>query len=340
MSLLGSTVNSSVVRTLTAALDGWPSPPRVWLIAVSGGADSVALLHACREVQSVASSHLHVLHVDHQLREESATDAAWVAELCAKYDLPCTIERAATDLRQTSEGLEEAARELRLASYERVARNIGAEVVLLAHTADDQAETVLHHMTRGTGLRGLAGIPLSRPLADGIQLWRPLLTMRRSALRDYLKGLGQEFREDHSNRDESLTRNRLRHTVLPLLEKACNPQVIEALCRLAEQANETQAWLKDEAQRGLTHVILDRTPEQVRFHCEALAPWAPVLIRECFVQLWTEQGWPRQGMTAAHWRSLYEMTQEWGPAARDLPGGCTARRRAGLLMLTGPAKFR
>lgn len=298
------------------------------------------MLHACREVQPVASSLLHVLHVDHQLREESTTDAAWVADLCAKLDIPCTIERATADLRQADKGLEEAARELRLASYERVARNIGAEVVLLAHTADDQAETVLHHMTRGTGLQGLAGIPQSRTLADGIQLWRPLLTMRRAVLRDYLKALGQEFREDRSNMDESLTRNRLRHTVLPLLEKACNPQVIEALCRLAEQASETQAWLRSEAQRGLTHVILDRTPEQVRLHCEALASWAPVLVRECFVQLWTEQGWSRQGMTAAHWRSLYELTQEGGPAARDLPGGCTVRRRAGLLLLTGPARFR
>ncbi len=293
------------------------------------------MLRACVALRQAMGLALHVMHLDHQLREESAADAAWVASLCQRFDVPFTIARPDGDLRAAGVGMEEAARDARYAAFIRTAQATGSALILVAHTADDQAETVLHHIVRGTGLRGLAGIPETRLLCEGVTLWRPLLTAKRSELRDYLASLPQEFRVDQTNDDVKLTRNRLRHEVLPLLEREFNPRVVEALTRLAQQASETHQWLAAEAQAALAMALIDRQPDQVRLDRKALNILPPILLRECFVQIWSEQKWPRQGMTAAHWQMLCEMIPDAGSASSDLPGGITVRRRAAMLVLSG-----
>src|SRR5205823_11908216 len=124
-------------------------------------------------------------------------------------------------------GIEETARDERYRFLEVTAVAIGCRAIATAHTADDQAETILHHVLRGTGLAGLRGIPRARELASGITLIRPLLDLERSVVLDYLAKIGQDFRDDASNRDEAYTRNRIRHQLLPLLAREYNPHIGE-----------------------------------------------------------------------------------------------------------------
>src|SRR5262245_47978864 len=227
-----------LIEHLCQEFDGKAAPHRL-LVAVSGGADSMALLRGLCELQKQRPLVLRAGHLDHKMRGQAARDDAdWVAETCRLLDLPCTIGRAdvAEIARSSGRGIEETARDERYRFLEDTARGLDFPAVALAHTADDQAETILHHILRGTGLSGLGGIPRERVLESGVRLWRPLLEIDRSLLLDYLGSVGQSYREDESNHDAAYTRNRIRHQLLPLLASNYNPRVREALCRLGSQA--------------------------------------------------------------------------------------------------------
>lgn len=218
-------------------------PKSVVVCAVSGGADSMAMLHGLHEVGQVRKRgwRLHVAHLDHGLADNAAVMRRFVQGTAAALDLDCTIEHAdvAAAAAAAGESIEEAGRNLRYAFLERVARDAGAACVALAHHADDQAETVLHRILRGTGLRGLAGMPKRRPIreASDVEIVRPLLSFRREDCRAYLKQRGLGFVHDASNDNvHAATRNRIRHDLLPRIEQTINPQVVTALNRLSEQA--------------------------------------------------------------------------------------------------------
>jgi len=189
------------------------------LVAVSGGGDSVALLHRLR----AEPCDLLVAHVNHGLRSGAASDARFVQELCDEWDLPCRILQAPVrrSARLRRMGVEEAGRYERYRLLARLAAQWKCRAVVTAHTADDQAETVLMNFLRGTHPAGLAGMPFQRPIHSGsaIPLIRPLLMVRRAAVRGYLAHHGLRFREDPSNRQLRYTRNRIRLKLLPLLEK-------------------------------------------------------------------------------------------------------------------------
>jgi tRNA(Ile)-lysidine synthase len=184
--------------------------------AVSGGADSVAmlrLLHALRAKLGIA---LFVIHFDHKLREESGDDAKFVRELARDLGLEFVCEEAdvAKIAAREKRNLEDAARRLRYAFFERIVESGRATRIGVAHTMDDQAETVLARILRGSGPSGLAGIyPSSGVIA------RPLLEIRRAALRNYLRNIGQDWREDSTNLDTTRQRARIRHGLLPMLER-------------------------------------------------------------------------------------------------------------------------
>jgi tRNA(Ile)-lysidine synthase len=200
------------------------------LVGVSGGADSVALLHLLQALAPSWRLRLHVLHVDHGLRVDSAGDAAFVRALGARLGVPVDVERV-----QVGAGsLEAAARAARYAALEAWAARLGAERIALGHTADDQAETVLMRVLGGAGVRGLAGIP---PVRGAII--RPLIEVRRAALRDLLSAAGLGWVEDPTNRDPKFLRNRIRHELLPLLAASYATDVVPALARLGRLARES-----------------------------------------------------------------------------------------------------
>lgn len=209
-------------------------------VAVSGGADSVALLRLLKATRNELGITLSVLHFDHQLRgAESEMDGQFVLELARALGLECILERANVggEAKRRHLNLEEVGRRLRYGFFERVIKRGAATHVAVAHTADDQAETVMAHLIRGTGTTGLAGI---YPIAGAVV--RPLLGFRRAELRDYLKGMGQTWREDASNQDPHRLRARIRAQLLPQIERDFSPRIAEHLCELARFCREEQVF--------------------------------------------------------------------------------------------------
>ena len=184
------------------------------LVAVSGGADSVALLDVLGALAPELRLTLHVVHVHHGLRPEADADAGFVGGLCARLGIPFHLERVAVRREPPWEGLEAEARRARYGAFREVARRVGAQRVATAHTADDQAETVLMRLLEGAGPRGLAGIAPVR----GIFI-RPLLGARRADIEAHLRARGLAWVEDASNSDPRFLRNRIRHEVLPFLAR-------------------------------------------------------------------------------------------------------------------------
>ncbi len=206
---------------------------RTWTIglAVSGGADSTALLAALADLRETLGFNAVVLHVDHGLRSDSHDDARFVEALAARFGLPCRTLRARIR-RRPRESLEMAARRTRLAFFARMTRELGLDAIATGHHADDVAETFIMRLARGAGPEGLAGLkPVSH--VDGITFIRPLLGLRDSDLRAYLRRRGLTWREDSTNADTSILRNKVRHVILPFLREHLDPHITEHLCKSA-----------------------------------------------------------------------------------------------------------
>jgi tRNA(Ile)-lysidine synthetase-like protein len=233
---------------------GMPELGRI-LVAVSGGADSTALLLLLHRLAKTMRTELHVAHFDHGLRGRAAArEESFVRSLCDALCVPCTSGSA--DVRETARtariGLEDAARRERYAFLARVAAEAGCSAVATGHTASDQAETVLLHLIRGTGLKGLGGMqPVSSwPFEGhrGLRLVRPLLRLSRQDTLAVCAAFAIEPLEDESNASPRFRRNRIRHEVLPLLREM-NPSIELALVRLASAASEGSAYLESEARK-------------------------------------------------------------------------------------------
>ena len=206
---------------------------RTWTLglAVSGGADSTALLAALADLRDALGFRAVVLHVDHGLRPDSHDDARFVADLAARFGLPCRTLRARIR-RRPRESLEMAARRTRLAFFARMTRALGLDAIATGHHADDVAETFIMRMARGAGPEGLAGLkPVSH--VDSITFIRPLLGLRDADLRTYLRRRGLTWREDSTNADTSILRNKVRHVILPFLREHLDPLITEHLCKSA-----------------------------------------------------------------------------------------------------------
>jgi tRNA(Ile)-lysidine synthase len=316
--------------------DTWP--PVSWqdvtvLVAVSGGADSVAVLRALRSLKKEGKGGLLAAHFNHRLRgEESDADESFVADLCRKTDVKCEVGRAREEqFEAASNGIEAAARTARYDFLRETAARVGARYVVTGHTADDQAETILHHILRGTGIAGLAGMARARPLGTAATLIRPLLGFRRNELVAYLAELGQPFRSDSSNADRAFTRNRIRCQLLPELAEQYNPEVIESLLRLGRLAGEVQTivdtLVADLHARAVTYPL----PCAVHISLTELAGEPPYIVRELFMAVWRRSDWPLQSMGFREWDLLARMAIPCpalpGPAKQMLPGGILAEAR-------------
>ena len=310
--------------TVPDAVAAFPLPAGPGVIAVSGGADSVALL---RGLIAGGRGPLVVAHFHHQLRAEADADAAFVRELATAHGLRFDLGTA--DVRAAGGNLEATARRLRYAWLRRVARDNAAAWVATGHTANDNAETVLHHLTRGTGLDGLRGIaPLSR---DGeIEIVRPLLNVARAEVLAYLAGLRQPYVTDATNFDTTLTRARIRAELLPLME-SFNPAAVAALGRLARQADEMSEYLRAVAadllqvhERPRAGAVLVLTPVAA----------APPVLHALLQLVWEREGWPRGDMGEDAWRRAAAVLCG-DLAAAEFPGGVKARRRGAVVQI-GP----
>jgi tRNA(Ile)-lysidine synthase len=304
------------------------------LVGVSGGADSVAQLRGFHALAEPASLRIVAAHLNHGMRPGAADDdAAWTTELCGRLGIPIVLEKVDVPAYASEHrlNLEEAARTARYQFFDRAARAENCKYVTVAHTADDQVETVLHHLFRGTGLAGLRGMQAVRPLADGLALVRPLLRIHRTHIEDWLGQIGQDYLTDITNADTVRTRSRIRHSVLPALERELGPQVRESLLRVANQADELQAAIEELSQGLLNRCVDDETTDLVRLSAEVLAGEPRHLVREVFVSLWKRKNWPRRAVDFDDWDRLARLVKEGGTST--LPGNIEATRRGNLVVI-------
>jgi tRNA(Ile)-lysidine synthase len=307
------------------------------LVGVSGGADSLALLIGLQGLATTEPLELVVVHAEHDLRSEAVTDREFVSDMAKRLGLPVYWRRLPVSV--AGDGVEAAAREARYRYFAEVAGVIGARHVAVAHTADDQAETILHRLLRGTGLTGLAGMPRARELATGIALIRPLLAVRRQQVRDFLRGRGACWLEDSTNADVRYARNFIRHELIARAEDGPYPAATAAVIRLGGQAARYSAALEDAAGE-----MLETASSSLGSHVVVLRPGGlvrrdPLLLAEMFTLLWRRQGWSRQAMTAAHYERLVDFIRDEDPSSCDLPGGIRVQREPdGLVRISRAEK--
>jgi tRNA(Ile)-lysidine synthase len=336
-----ATTATPLTDAVRACLDRHGVTHSAVLVAVSGGPDSMAMLHGLRGLATERRLALAAVHVNHGLRgAASDEDQRFVEDVCHRWQIPVTVHAADTKAHADANkfGVEEAARRLRYAALRTAAQDGGAAWIATGHTADDQAETVLHHLVRGTGLRGLRGIAERRPTGPDLALIRPLLDVSRAEVLAYLAAHAVSYREDLSNTDRRFTRNRLRHDVLPLLQEHGASDIGAALCRLARQAQEAQELLTDLAERALHEVERPRVGQILVLDAARLAGQPRYLIREVFHLIWEREGWPRRDMSYERWGELVALAHGRPPSA-DFPGGVHVRRVGKVLQLD-PTRLR
>jgi tRNA(Ile)-lysidine synthase len=305
-----------------------PAPQKV-LVAVSGGADSVCLLHTLRQLQKELQISLHIAHLDHQLRgEASGSDASYVADLALKWDLPVTIEKRDVLGYQSEQGLslEEAAREVRYSFLAQTARTVGAECVAVGHTLNDQVETILLHIIRGAGTRGLRGLqPLQILNFSGhaLRVIRPLLTVSREETETCCTRLEINPCLDASNLSLTPLRNRVRRELLPLLQ-SYNPGIFESLLRISRIARDDQAFL-EESTAAIRTEILHTEAGTLVIKKKAFRGLAPALQRLLLRMGIEELLGTLKDIETRHIETVMEALEK--PAGRQLslPGGLVFR---------------
>jgi tRNA(Ile)-lysidine synthase len=291
------------------------------LAGVSGGADSVALLHVLIAVAPEFSLRIGIAHLNHCLRgEESDRDAEFVRSLAKQLNLPYYIKSADVQAYRRIRGLsaEEAGRELRYAFYERIAAEYGYDKIASAHHADDNAELVLMYLLRGAGPSGLSGIPPVR----GNRIVRPLIEVRKSELRDFLTGKGLKWISDSSNEDKKFLRNRIRHDLLPLLISDYNPKIVESLNRTALILKSEDEWMDARILELSEACISDTAEEKILLTVPDTLCIAVIrrLIRKAIARI---KGNLRR-ISCSHLEAVSELLQKGG--SLDLPEGIRAER--------------
>ena len=313
------------------------------VVAVSGGADSTALLLAIAELKQHQKLYptICVAHLDHRLRKTSAKDAKWVAALAQKLGFRSVIGRSkvAEEARNNSDNLEQAAREARYAFLERTAKRINSSYVLTAHTMDDQAETVLLRLMRGSAGLGLGGMEALRPVSknSSIKLARPMLWARRVETEDYCRLRKTEFLSDEMNEDQAFARVKVRKQLLPLMQ-SFNNKIVEALSRTATQLREDSAVLFNDSDALLRRAAVSSEGngdgdenETAALDVKVLAA-APVALRRRALRQWLSQvrGSARR-LEMVHLVAVEKLLEGSSGRVVQLPSGGRVRRNRNRL---------
>ncbi|MCR4402558.1 MAG: tRNA lysidine(34) synthetase TilS [Firmicutes bacterium] len=335
-------------------------PGDLVLVGVSGGPDSVALLHVLWVLSKELEILLHVGHLNHMLRGEAACeDAAYVRDLAGRLGVPVTIESrdVASVARRDRVSLELAARKVRYDFYRRTAGIVGASRVALGHHAGDQAETVLLRLVRGTGTTGLAGIPPVRRLVDGSDagviddgtvdsadtveraghvarhvptVIRPLIEVPREEIEAYCREHELGPRVDASNLAPVFTRNSVRHELIPFLERRYNPHVVRSIARTAELVREDDSFISCEVRRRMELVVLSESETRVVLRIERLLAEHPAIRRRLVREALALVGRGADGIEFEHVEMVLDLARSGSlGASASLPRGIRARKARG-----------
>ena len=317
-----------------------PTSGETIVVGVSGGADSTALLLAIEELKTHHKLYntICVAHLDHRLRKSSSKDAKWVAALATKLGFQSVIVRSkvAEDALEANENLEQAARNARYAFLERTAKKVSANYVLTAHTMDDQAETVLMRLMRGSAGAGLGGMEAIRPLSkkSSIKLGRPLLWARRSETEAYCRLRKTEFLSDEMNDDETFARVKVRKHLLPLMQ-SFNNRIVEALSRTAAQLREDGAVLYNDSGALLGQASSSDEESETKtpaLDVKVLANAPPALRRRALRQWLADARGSTRRLEMVHLSAVENLLKgNAGGRVVELPsGGRVVRRRSRL----------
>jgi tRNA(Ile)-lysidine synthase len=306
------------------------APGDTVLAAVSGGGDSVALLHLLSRFARTGRQPITVAHLDHALRRGSAADRRFVERLARDLGHPCVAERRdVAGSRRRSESPEEAARRVRRAFLLETAQRSGCTRIATGHTLDDQAETILMRLARGAGATALTGMAESGPGP----FVRPLLGLERADLRDYLDRHGLAHRDDPSNRDLRFDRNRVRRLVVPVFASALNPRAARHVVRAARRIREDAEYLDALADSKLRDCTRRSARGRLVIDAAPLASLTPVLGRRVARLALLEAGADPRRVGSRHVEALLDLAHGGRGRAADLPGGLTALRRGPRLVL-------
>jgi tRNA(Ile)-lysidine synthase len=311
------------------------------VVGVSGGPDSVALLHCLVALRTHWAIGLVVAHLNHQLRGAAASEeATFVQSLASRLDLPC--ETGSRDVgsycAEHRLSIQVAARRLRYAFYREVSGKYGATKTALGHQADDNAESVLLHLLRGTGPRGLGGIP---PVRDGYII-RPLIDSHRAQILHFLETGGFEYVEDDSNLDPKYLRNRIRHEFLPSLRENYNPKAVWALNRLAAIVREEEDFWNRQVESAFQDLVLEQTKGRLALSASGLADLHPAFLRRMVRHAVLSLRGSLKRLAHHHVEALVHLARQSSPCGRlDLPHGVKAvRDRDELVFMLGPPEER
>ena len=300
-------------------------PGQLVIVGVSGGPDSMVLLHILHSLAQELRISLHVAHLNHMFRaEESQADADFVEKFCCRLGIPCSIAHRDVPAyaRKNRLSSQVAAREVRYQFFYEVLRQNKGQKLALAHHANDQAESVLMNLLRGSGLRGLGGIA---PVREDLII-RPLLGIHRTEIENYCRERAISFRVDSSNRKLVYRRNKLRHQLIPLLQREYSPGIVDILGRLAEQARSEDELLEQLTWETYQRVRQRETSYEIILNRQLLSQQAVALVRRVLRLSWEKLQGHRQEITFGHMENLVRNLSGGGPERIwELPGGSKVR---------------
>ena len=238
------------------------------VIGVSGGPDSMALLHillTLQEKEQIPSCTLLVAHVNHMLRKEADEETAYVEEFCRLHQIPCFVKRAKVEelAQKAKMGTEEMGRNIRYQFFEEVRQKEKAQKIVTAHHANDNAETVLMNILRGSGTAGLRGIEPIRKNEKNVVFVRPLLNCTKEEIYEYCKEKKLQPKIDKSNQENVYNRNKVRNILIPFLEKEWNPNIVATLNRLSELARQENQYLERQTQKAYEDMVLEERKDSI-----------------------------------------------------------------------------
>ncbi len=313
------------------------------LLAVSGGADSTALLYAMHalKTENILSADIVCAHINHQLRGADADmDEDFVIAQARGLNLPITIKQLDVRgfARKNKLSIETAARALRIETLLNIAKANDCNSIVTAHHKNDNAETILHRLVRGTGFRGLAGIWPTRLFADDIRFIRPLLSVTRDEIIEYLKTRNLQWRRDHTNADCTYTRNFIRHRLLPALQQDFTVSLVEQLSALAASAQKFYAGVCNCAQKAWPK-LTDCSANVLKLNLQMFLTYSVPVKVELVRRSLTAVGCGQRDLKREHFKRILQLAQQnVGGGKIELPAGFVVRREYGSLIFARPEK--
>lgn len=303
------------------------------ILGVSGGADSVFLLHVLLEFRKQMEFLLTVVHINHQIREEAVDEMKFVESLCGQYLIDCKVFSVDVIGRAKQEriSLEEAGRKVRYELFYRVMEEEHGNKIAVAHHQNDQAETFLYRAVRGTGIYGAGAMKALDP-----PIIRPMLCMKKQEIQNKLEQIGQIWMEDQSNQDNTFARNRLRNEVIPLLEKV-NVQAVEHLTFLTEDLQEVGTYLSGQAEEAFVRVV-SGIEGGYHLDCEKLKKEHPWIQKQIVKMALEKAAGKKKDLEKRHVQSILELAKKETGKQISLPYGIIAEKSYQYLRITKPSE--